>query len=71
MEKFIVWFFGILLGILIFISLAFFKAILVMLLWNWLLVSVWHLPLHLTFWQSFGLTILLGLLIPTSVKWEK
>lgn len=38
-------------------------AVPIMLLWNWLMPLIFHLP-ELTFWQTFGFCILLILLIP-------
>lgn len=55
-------------GILILaIALIFAEVWIAMALWNWLIVSLFAGP-ALTYWQMFGIKILLGILIPTSTN---
>jgi len=52
------------------IALSFILSLLlafpIMWLWNWLCVDLFHLP-AITFWQAFGLNILIHMLWPSSV----
>ena len=56
----------------IFISLLFAPlfAWIVMLLWNWLMPIIFLLP-KVTFWQSWGLVILFGLLFRSNINYKK
>lgn len=55
-----------LLGVIFFIFLAsLLFAIPVMLLWNWLMPSIFDIPV-LTFWQSWGILMLASLLFGNS-----
>lgn len=46
-------------------GLSLLLALPVMWLWNWLCVDLFHLP-AITFWQAFGLQMLIHLLWPSS-----
>jgi fatty acid desaturase len=45
-------------------------AWIVMLLWNWLMPIIFLLP-KVTFWQSWGLIILSGLLFRSNINYKK
>ncbi len=45
-------------------------SILITVLWNWLMPVIFELP-EITYWQAFGLTVLLKLLIPHSSSSSK
>jgi hypothetical protein len=40
------------------------------LLWNWLMPTIFNLPM-VTFWQAFGLNLLAGILFRTNVNIKK
>ena len=42
----------------------------VMLLWNWLMPTIFNLP-TLTFWEAFGLNVMSGILFRTNVNIKK
>lgn len=44
-------------------------ALLVVVLWNWLMPVIFHLPM-ITLWQAWGLTFLAGLLFSKNVSVE-
>lgn len=62
LMKFLVFF-------IIGIGLAFLFAWVIMLLWNAVIPTVFGLP-EITYWQSFGLKILTGLLFNSHLKFE-
>ena len=60
-----------LLAILLMLAIfAPFFAWIVMLLWNWLMPIIFLLP-KVTFWQSWGLVILFGLLFRSNINYKK
>jgi len=48
--------------LLIIAAVLFFQAWIVQLLWNWLVPVFWTSAPILTYWQSFGCCILLGII---------
>lgn len=57
-------------GILVLaIALIFAEVWIAMLLWNALAVGLFGLPV-LTYWQIFGIKILLGIIFPSSFNWN-
>lgn len=60
----------VLFGILVLvIVLAFAEVWIAMLLWNALAVGLFGLPV-LTYWQIFGIKILLNIMLPSSFNWN-
>ena len=47
---------------IIIIVLSFLKALIVQLLWNWLAPIFWSTAPILTYWQAFGICVLLGII---------
>lgn len=63
---------GCLSSIIIFLILILFSFILTypeMLLWNWLMPKFFGVP-TITFWEMFGLDVLLAMLIPHSTNYK-
>lgn len=56
--------------ILLGIALALLVNFPVMWLWNWLMPTIFHLP-TLTYWQMYGLTVLISLLASCFRRREK
>jgi hypothetical protein len=55
-------------GVLILVFAALIMALPTMLLWNWLMPTIFKLP-EITFWQALGLIALAGCIFPkTTVK---
>ena len=50
-----------LIALAIIIGLAFLEALVVQLLWNWLAPLFWQTAPVLTYWQSFGICVLLSI----------
>lgn len=44
------------------IALSFLEALIVQLLWNWLAPLFWSAAPILTYWQAFGVSMLLGII---------
>lgn len=61
-------------GILIIVGLIVLAAILLalplQLLWNWLMPTIFNLPM-ITFWQALGLNIMSGILFKSNVNVKK
>jgi hypothetical protein len=55
-------FFVVIIVIIIVITALFLQAWLVQLLWNWLVPMFWTSAPILTYWQSFGCCVLLGII---------
>lgn len=53
---------GCLLFLVICICLGALSGFIFMLLWNWLIPLFWTTAPHLTFWQSWGCMVLLGII---------
>lgn len=59
---------GIIIGVICLILFSlFFGSWLAWLLWNGIIVSAFHAP-HLSFWQIFGIKILISCLLPTHIS---
>ena len=44
------------------VALSFLEALIVQLLWNWLAPLFWGAAPILTYWQAFGISMLLGII---------
>lgn len=51
-----------LVAIIVIIILSFLEALIVQLLWNWLVPIFWSAAPILTYWQAFGACILLSII---------
>lgn len=52
------------------VFILFFGAFIVMLLWNGLMVPLFGAPV-LSFWQTYGLMIMVRLILPTNISTRK
>jgi hypothetical protein len=57
-----------LIGLIILAAILF--ALPLQLLWNWLMPTIFNLPM-VTFWEAFGLNLLAGILFRTNVNIKK
>ena len=55
-------------GLIVLAAILF--ALPLQLLWNWLMPTIFNLPM-ITFWQAFGLNMLAGILFRTNVNIKK
>lgn len=47
--------------LIVLVLLAFLEALVIQLLWNWLIPIFWEAAPILTYWQSFGVCLLLSI----------
>lgn len=62
MNKFWAWVIGIVIALAIIAGCAFLEGALLFWLWNWIVPTLWTSAPMLTYWQSFGLFLLLNLI---------